>query len=137
MRPRLMTLVVALALAGGCSSSEPTALEVAKSHVVQAQWALGLAASDEAIRIAPSDHRGHLLRGRANLGLKNFPAAIDDLTTAIQLAPKACEPYFQRSLAYQASGQPVLSASDLETARSLDLEFSITFAYAGNSGLCD
>jgi serine/threonine protein kinase len=131
---RVATIVclAAIFVGGGYQiwqSSNSRAHERAESLVDQAQRDVQLGRfpdaekkAKEAIELNPKNHRAYLLHGQAfsSLHLFNPEVAIQDLTTAIELAPQADPVYYYcRSFIYERTRRNKESLADGETAERL------------------
>ena len=72
----------------------------------------------------------HLLNGTQLNNRKEWAAAIEELTTAIDLAPRFVDAYIQRGKAYQQSGLARLALDDLDQAILLDPVASVALYLA-------
>lgn len=76
---------------------------------------------DKAINLCPiAAVASFLFRGKAFLMVGRYQEAIDDLSIALQYAPKVAEAYFDRGQAYLKVGNSTAARKDFEMAVKLD-----------------
>jgi tetratricopeptide (TPR) repeat protein len=77
---------------------------------------------DMAIKSVPADKYLHDAKGSLLIKLKQYKAAIAELSTAIKLAPHDSTVYAKRAQAYEALGEKELGREDRHMAESLSRE---------------
>ena len=78
-----------------------------------------LAAAEGAVTLAPDDAEAHLLLGWARFERDELAAAMDELHTAVELAPDLGHAYYLRGQVHQALGNAEAAQADLTRAADL------------------
>ena len=87
------------------------------------KYGLALKKFSVAIELATSNQEKAIFltnRSAVQFKMENFPAAIEDSTTAIELAPNDPIALIRRALAYEITKQKDLAIIDIELASTLD-----------------
>ena len=96
------------------------------SHIHRAEWSLAVSAFDGAIQAAPANvpswpiTNTYYYRGRANIELGSYGAAVADMSQAIASWPDAPAPYFHRAHAGAATGDLRAAIRDYSEVIKLD-----------------
>lgn len=120
----LVTIVLAIMLLGGCSTTQPNAGELGEQGLElerAGQLDQAIEKYTEAIELLPESLGFRLMRVNAYMAKEDYDRAIDDYTEIIQLFSEhyGARAYFGRGRAYEAKDDYEHAVADFEQAISM------------------